>query len=47
MHSLLGLTAAIPILLGDNIGTTITAVLAAIGQEETPSGWRQPTPFLT
>lgn len=32
MHSLLGLTAAIPILLGDNIGTTITAVLAAIGQ---------------
>ena len=29
---LLGLTAAIPILLGDNIGTTITAVLAAIGQ---------------
>ena len=32
VHSLLGLTAAIPILLGDNIGTTITAVLAAIGQ---------------
>ena len=28
----LRLTAAIPILLGDNIGTTITAVLAAIGQ---------------
>ena len=32
VHSLLGLTAAIPILLGDNIGTTITAMLAAIGQ---------------
>ena len=32
VHSLLGLTEAIPILLGDNIGTTITAVLAAIGQ---------------
>ena len=32
VHSLLGLTAAIPILLGDNIGTTITAVLVAIGQ---------------
>ena len=32
LHSLLGLTAAIPILLGDNIGTTITAMLAAIGQ---------------
>ena len=32
VHSLLGLTGAIPILLGDNIGTTITAVLAAIGQ---------------
>ena len=32
VHSLLGLTAAIPILLGDNIGTTVTAVLAAIGQ---------------
>ena len=32
VHSLLGLSAAIPILLGDNIGTTVTAVLAAIGQ---------------
>ena len=32
VHSLLGLTAAIPILLGDNIGTTVTAVLASIGQ---------------
>lgn len=28
--SVLGLTGAIPILLGDNIGTTITALLAAI-----------------
>lgn len=30
--SILGLTGAIPILLGDNIGTTITAILATIGQ---------------
>lgn len=30
--SVLGLTAALPILLGDNIGTTITAILASIGQ---------------
>jgi phosphate:Na+ symporter len=30
--SLIGLDGAIPILLGDNLGTTITALLAAIGQ---------------
>ena len=30
--SILGLAGAIPILLGDNIGTTITAILATIGQ---------------
>jgi phosphate:Na+ symporter len=30
--SVLGLQAAIPILLGDNIGTTITALLASVGQ---------------
>ena len=30
--SMLGLVGAIPILLGDNIGTTITALLASIGQ---------------
>ena len=30
--SMLGLAGAIPILLGDNIGTTITALLASIGQ---------------
>lgn len=30
--SILGLTGAIPVLLGDNIGTTITAILASIGQ---------------
>ena len=29
--SMLGLTGAIPILLGDNIGTTITALLASVG----------------
>ena len=32
IHSVLGLAGALPILLGDNIGTTITAVLAAVGQ---------------
>lgn len=31
-HSVLGLQGALPILLGDNIGTTITALLACIGQ---------------
>lgn len=30
--SVIGLVGAIPILLGDNIGTTITAILASIGQ---------------
>lgn len=30
--SVLGLAGAIPILLGDNIGTTITALLASVGQ---------------
>ena len=30
--SIIGLEGAIPILLGDNLGTTITALLAAIGQ---------------
>ena len=30
--SILGLTGAIPILLGDNIGSTITALLASVGQ---------------
>ncbi|MCD8315881.1 MAG: Na/Pi cotransporter family protein [Eggerthellaceae bacterium] len=30
--SIIGLTGAIPILLGDNIGTTITALFAAVGQ---------------
>lgn len=32
IHSAIGLAGAIPILLGDNIGTTITALLASIGQ---------------
>lgn len=35
MQGLLPLEAAIPIILGDNIGTTITAVLASIGAERT------------
>ena len=30
--SLLGLAGALPVLLGDNIGTTVTALLASIGQ---------------
>ena len=32
VSSVLGLAGALPILLGDNIGTTITAVMASIGQ---------------
>lgn len=32
--SVIGLTGAIPILLGDNIGTTITALLASVGQSK-------------
>lgn len=34
VHSVIGLAGAIPILLGDNIGTTITALLASIGQNK-------------
>ena len=34
VSSAIGLTGAIPILLGDNIGTTITALLASIGQNK-------------
>ena len=34
MTSILGLAGAIPILPGDNIGTTITALLASIGQSK-------------
>ena len=34
MTSIMGLAGAIPILLGDNIGTTITALLASIGQSK-------------
>lgn len=32
--SIIGLTGAIPILFGDNIGTTITALLASVGQSK-------------
>ena len=32
VSSIIGLAGAIPILIGDNIGTTITAILASIGQ---------------
>ena len=32
--SIIGLVGAIPILLGDNIGTTITALLASVGQSK-------------
>ena len=34
VHSIIGLAGAIPILLGDNIGTTITALLASVGQSK-------------
>ena len=34
VSSMIGLAGAIPILLGDNIGTTITALLASIGQSK-------------
>lgn len=34
IHSVIGLAGAIPILFGDNIGTTITAFLASIGQSK-------------
>ena len=34
IHSMLGLAGAVPVLLGDNIGTTVTALLACIGQGE-------------
>jgi len=33
-NSIIGLKGAIPVLLGDNIGTTITALLACIGQSK-------------
>ena len=31
VHSLLGLAGVVPVLLGDNVGTTITAILAVAG----------------
>lgn len=34
VSSVIGLAGAIPILLGDNVGTTITALLASIGQSK-------------
>lgn len=34
VSSIIGLTGAIPILLGDNVGTTITALLASVGQNK-------------
>ena len=34
IHSVIGPAGAIPILFGDNIGTTITALLASIGQSK-------------
>lgn len=34
VSSVIGLSGAIPILLGDNIGTTITALLASVGQSK-------------
>ena len=40
IHSVLGLAGAVPVLLGDNIGTTVTALLACIGRAGTPPGLR-------
>lgn len=34
VHSVIGLAGAIPVLLGDNIGTTITAILASLNQSK-------------
>ena len=34
VSSVIGLAGAMPILLGDNIGTTITAILASVGQSK-------------
>lgn len=34
VSSVIGLAGAIPILLGDNVGTTITALLASVGQSK-------------
>lgn len=34
VSSIIGLAGALPVLLGDNIGTTITALLASIGQSK-------------
>ena len=42
--SIIGLAGAIPILLGDNIGTTITAVLASIGQSKDCLLYTSPSP---
>ena len=47
IHSVLGLAGALPILLGDNIGTTITAVLAAWVSLRMPGGRRQRTAAST
>jgi len=35
VRALIPLTAAVPVLLGDNIGTTITAIIASIGSNRT------------
>ncbi len=45
--SMLGLAGAIPILLGDNIGTTITALLASIGQTKDAKVQQLHTVFST
>ena len=41
VSSIIGLAGAIPILLGDNIGTTITAILASIGGHATTGYQRE------
>lgn len=44
---LLGLAGAIPVLLGDNIGTTVTAVLASVGQSRDAKRLAAATPCST
>ena len=43
-QGLLDFEASVALILGDNIGTTITAELASIGPASTPIGQRGPTP---
>ena len=39
---LIDLKGALPVLFGDNIGTTITAIIASLGAILRPNVWRVP-----